>query len=182
DASDVLGSKNGSPEKHVVRRPAPTLVLPEVPGFEILAELGRGGMGVVYKARQIANDRIVALKMIQAGRQASKDELGRFYDEAEAMIRLRHPHIVQLFEVGQIDGQLFFVLEFVEGGTLADQIHNKPLHPRSSAQLLETLARAMHFAHDKGIIHRDLKPANVLLHGRKAFLDIPPEADYRPTD
>src|SRR5262249_21164159 len=151
-------------------------------GFEILGELGRGGMGVVYRARQTAYDRPVALKMILAGRQASPEDLGRFHDEAEAISRLRHPHIVQIFEVGQYDGRLFFVLEFVEGGTLADKIDGKPLPARSSAQLVESLARAMHYAHMRGIVHRDLKPANVLLHGRKAFLDIPEDAGQLSED
>jgi serine/threonine protein kinase/WD40 repeat protein len=156
--------------------------LPNVPGFEIHGELGRGGMGVVYRARQIAHNRPVALKMILAGHQASPEDLGRFHDEAEAISRLRHPHIVQIFEVGQFDHRLYFVLEYVEGGTLADKINGKPLPPRSTAQLVESLARAMHYAHLRGIIHRDLKPANVLLHGRKAFIDIPEDADRLPED
>ena len=184
DASELfaLGSSNGIRPGQVVRRYPSPAVFPQVPGFEILSELGRGGMGVVYKARQLSQDRIVALKMIQAGRQASAEDLGRFADEADAIARLRHPHIVQILEVGQVDGRLFFVLEYVEGGTLSDQIRNKPQHPRSSAQLMESLARAMHFAHQRDIIHRDLKPANVLLHTRKAFVDIPSEAGQRPTD
>ncbi len=156
--------------------------LPTVPGFEIHGELGRGGMGVVYRATQTAYHRLVALKMILAGRLATREELGRFHDEAEAISRLRHPHIVQIFEVGQFDNRLYVVLEFVEGGTLADKIRGKPLPARSSAQLVESLARAMHYAHQRGIIHRDLKPANVLLHGRKAFLDIPEDADRLPED
>lgn len=162
--------------------PPPKTRLPDVPGFEIQGELGRGGMGVVYRARQTAYDRPVALKMILAGSQASPEELGRFYDEAEAISRLRHPHIVQIFEVGRYDGRLFFVLEFVEGGTLANKISGKSLPARSSAQLVESLARAMHFAHTRGIVHRDLKPANVLLHGRKAFVDAPEDANRLPED
>src|SRR5207237_526229 len=102
--------------------------------------------------------------------------------EAEAISRLRHPHIVQIFEVGQVEGRLYFVLEFVEGGTLADKIQGQPLQARPAAQLAESLARAMHYAHERGIIHRDLKPANVLLHGRKAFMDIPEDMDRRPND
>jgi WD40 repeat protein len=156
--------------------------MPDVPGFAILGELGRGGMGVVYKARQIGHDRIVALKMILAGLQASPEDLGRFRDEAEAISRLRHPHIVQIFDVGQVDDRLYFVLEFIEGGTLAEKIRGRPLPPRSAAQLLETLARAMHYAHERGIVHRDLKPANVMLHGRKAFADIPEDVDRLPEE
>jgi WD40 repeat protein len=155
---------------------------PTIPGFEILGELGRGGMGVVYKARQVAHDRIVALKMILSGRAASAEDLGRFHDEAEAVSRLRHPHIVQIFEVGQAEDRLYFVLEFVEGGTLAEKIKGRSPPTRSSAQLMESLARAMHYAHQRGIIHRDLKPANVLLHGRKAFLDFPENVDHLPEE
>ncbi|MFL5340238.1 MAG: WD40 repeat domain-containing serine/threonine protein kinase [Gemmataceae bacterium] len=184
DASDWLKevSINGHRPGRLEFKHGPPPRLPDVPGFEILAELGRGGMGVVYKARQIAYDRPVALKMILAGSQASPEDLGRFHDEAEAIARLRHPHIVQIFEVGQAEGRLYFVLEFVEGGTLADRIRGGPLPARPAAQLLEALARAMHYAHERGIVHRDLKPANVLLHGRKAFLDIPEEADRRPNE
>jgi serine/threonine protein kinase/WD40 repeat protein len=180
---DSLKGNGADASDGQVMRTAPTKSrLPEVPGFEILGELGRGGMGVVYRARQTAYDRPVALKMILAGHQASTEDLGRFNDEAEAISRLRHPHIVQIFEVGQIDGRLFFVLEYVEGGTLADKIKGKPLPARSSAQLVESLSRAMYYAHLRGIVHRDLKPANVLLHGRKAFLDIPEDADRLPED
>ena len=171
------GALRSEPNQPVAKAPALKGRLPDIPGFEILGELGRGGMGVVYRARQIAQNRPVALKMILAGHQATAEELGRFHDEAEAISRLRHPHIVQIFEVGQFDHRLYFVLEFVEGGTLADRINGKPLPPRSSAQLVESLARAMHYAHLRGIVHRDLKPANVLLHGRKAFIDIPEDAD-----
>src|SRR5262249_35578345 len=108
-------------------------------------------------------------------------DLGRFHDEAEAVARLRHPHIVQIFEVGQLDGRLYFALEFVEGGTLADRIQNGPIPPHPAAQLLEALARAMHYAHVRGIIHRDLKPANVLLHSRRAFQQLP-ETDFHPSE
>jgi len=180
---DVLFDKALNGEAH---RPAPVEArhrkLPDIPGFEILGELGRGGMGVVYKARQIAHDRTVALKMILSGLQASAEDLGRFHDEAEAISRLRHPHIVQIFDVGQVDDRLFFVLEFIEGGTLADKIRGRALPSRSAAQLMETLARAMHYAHERGIVHRDLKPANVMLHGRKAFMDIPEDADRLPEE
>lgn len=150
---------------------------PVIPGYEILGELGRGGMGVVYKARQVAQDRLVALKMIHSGRETSPEDLGRFHDEAEAISRLRHPHIVQIYEVGEVKGRYYFVLEFVEGGTLADQIQGRPIPPRPAAQLVEALARAMHYAHQRGIIHRDLKPGNVLLHGRRVFSNFPDDID-----
>ncbi len=134
-----------------------------VAGYEILGELGRGGMGVVYKARQVALNRPVALKMILSGPYARPEELLRFQVEYELLARLRHPNIVQIFEVGQHDGRPFFSLEWVEGGTLADRLDGRPQPPRGAAALLEQLARAVHHAHEQGVIHRDLKPANVLL-------------------
>ena len=142
----------------------PAESLPTIPGYELLAELGRGGMGVVYKARQIKLNRLVALKMILAGAHASKKSLERFHTEAEAVARLRHPNIVQIYEIGEQDGLPYFSLEFIEGGTLADRIKGTPQPAESAARLVETLARAIHAAHDSGILHRDLKPANVLLH------------------
>jgi WD40 repeat protein len=134
-----------------------------VPGYEILSELGRGGMGVVYKARQVKLNRVVALKMILAGGHAAQDDLDRFRAEAEAVAQLQHPNIVQVFEVGEVGGLPFFSLEFVDGGSLDRHLNGTPLPPGEAAQLVETLARAMHVAHQKGIVHRDLKPANVLL-------------------
>jgi WD40 repeat protein len=136
---------------------------PSVPGYEILGELGRGGMGVVYRARQIALNRLVALKMILAGGHAGETELARFRTEAEAIARLRHPNIVQIYEVGQADSYPFFSLEFVDGGSLAAQLDGTPQPPEAAARLVETLARGIHTAHQQGIIHRDLKPANILL-------------------
>ena len=137
--------------------------LPTVPGYEILGLLGRGGMGVVYKARQTALKRLVALKMIRSGDFASPQELARFRAEAEAIARLRHPNIVQIYEVGEERGCPFFSLEFVEGGSLDRHIAGTPQPPRLAAGLVAVLARAMHVAHQSGVIHRDLKPANVLL-------------------
>jgi WD40 repeat protein len=135
----------------------------QVPGYEVLGELGRGGMGVVYKARQESLPRLVALKMVLAGPHAGPDELARFRLEAELLARLQHPNIVQIYEVGTHDGRPFFALEFVEGGTLADRLRGEPLPPREAATLTETLALAVHVAHEKGIVHRDLKPSNILL-------------------
>jgi tRNA A-37 threonylcarbamoyl transferase component Bud32 len=134
-----------------------------VPGYEILGELGRGGMGVVYKARHTRLNRLVALKMILSGSHAGEEELTRFRAEAEALARLRHPHIVQIFDVGEHDGRPYFSLEYVEGGSLGKRLGGTPLPPRQAAALAETLARAVEAAHRCGIIHRDLKPANVLL-------------------
>jgi serine/threonine-protein kinase len=134
-----------------------------VQGYEIVGELGRGGMGVVYKARQLGLNRWVALKMVLAGAHASEHQLARFRIEAEAVARLQHPNIVQVYEIGESDGLPYFSLEFVGGGCLTDKIHRRPQPPREAADLIETLARAMQYAHERGIIHRDLKPGNILL-------------------
>jgi WD40 repeat protein/predicted Ser/Thr protein kinase len=134
-----------------------------VPGYEILGELGRGGMGVVYRARQVSLKRVVALKMIQAGRGTRPEQVARFRTEAEAVARLQHPNIVQVYETGEHDGLPYFSLEFVDGGSLDRKLAGTPLPPREAARLVERLARAMAHAHQCGILHRDLKPANVLL-------------------
>ncbi|MFO0821548.1 MAG: protein kinase [Gemmataceae bacterium] len=135
---------------------------PCVPGYRIEGELGRGGMGVVYKAQHLALKRMVALKMIR-GSGAGASELARFRTEAEALARLQHPHIVQIHEVGEFGGDPYFSLEFVPGGTLLGKLAREPQPPANAARLVETLARAIGAAHAAGIIHRDLKPANVLL-------------------
>jgi WD40 repeat protein len=147
--------------------PLPAAPPAAVPGYELLGELGRGGMGVVYKARQVGLNRIVALKMILAGAHAGPQELARFRAEAQAVAQLRHPNIVQVHEVGSHEGRPFFSLEFVEGGTLAQKLDGTPLPARAAAGLVETLARAVEHAHRQGIIHRDLKPANILLEGAR---------------
>ncbi len=134
-----------------------------MPGYEILAELGRGGMGVVYQARQTALGRLVALKMILAGAHADAADLARFKNEAQAIARLAHPNIVQVHEIGDHDALPYFSLEFCPGGSLDRKLNGTPLPPLEAAELVETLARAVHAAHLKGVIHRDLKPANVLL-------------------
>jgi serine/threonine protein kinase len=138
----------------------------EIPGFTILGEVGRGGMGVVYRARQHSLNRVVALKVILAGPAARAEERLRFRIEAEAAARLHHPNIVQIHEVSEAapDGLGFLVMEFVEGGNLAQYLSGSPLSTRTAAELVATLAGAIQFAHEQGIVHRDLKPANVLLH------------------
>jgi WD40 repeat protein len=137
--------------------------LPAIPGYEILGVLGHGGTGVVYKARQMRLNRLVALKMIHNGGQADSEDLLRFLGEVETAARLQHPHIVPIYEVARHDGRPYFTMEFVEGGNLAEKIHGTPQPARPAAQLLETLARVVHFAHGHKIVHRDLKPDNVLL-------------------
>jgi tetratricopeptide (TPR) repeat protein/tRNA A-37 threonylcarbamoyl transferase component Bud32 len=134
-----------------------------VPGYEILEELGRGGMGVVYKARHLALNRLVAMKMILHAVNAHPVAQARFQAEAEAVARLQHPNIVQIYEVGEANGCPFLALELVEGGNLNSKLRGTTQPPVEVARLLEVLARAVHHAHQMGIVHRDLKPANILL-------------------
>ena len=134
-----------------------------LPGYEILDELGRGGMGVVYKAVQVSLKRRVALKMVLAGQHSGPQELARFRIEAEAAARLQHPNIVQIHEIGAAYGVPYCAMEYVEGGNLAGRIAGKPMAARNAARLVETLARAMQLAHSRNVVHRDLKPANILL-------------------
>ncbi len=134
-----------------------------IPGYHIEGILGRGGMGVVYKARHLALKRVVALKMILSGGHAGEGERQRFRAEAEAVARLQHPNIVQVHEVGEHEGLPYAALEFVEGGTFAQRLKRGPVSPREAAEVIATLAGAMHLAHSRNIIHRDLKPANILL-------------------
>ncbi len=154
---------------------------PAITGYEILGELDRGGMGVVYKARQVGLGRVVALKMILAGEYAGPDDVARFRHEAAAAAQLQHPNIVQIHEIGEQDGRPFFAMEFVDGGSLKKKLDGTPLPARRAAQLLETLARAVHHAHESGVIHRDLKPANILLAsgGRQPSDDGEPSGDLR---
>lgn len=137
--------------------------LPVVPGYEVLQELGSGGMGIVYKARQFGLDRVVALKMLRAGDLATESEQTRFREEARAVAQLRHPNIIQVHEVGEHEGRVYFTQEYAEGGSLADWLDGTPLPPYEAAKVVRLLALAMAAAHAQGVLHRDLKPANVLL-------------------
>jgi serine/threonine protein kinase/WD40 repeat protein/Tfp pilus assembly protein PilF len=136
---------------------------PTIPGYEILGELGRGGMGIVYQARQAGLNRTAAIKMILGGVYARPEELARFRTEAEAIGRLQHSNIVAIYEVGEQNGRPYLCMEYVGGGSLAQKLTGMPQPAQPAAQLVETLARAMHYAHEHGIVHRDLKPANILL-------------------
>jgi hypothetical protein len=152
--SDEAGGNEGS---------IPDEVLPELPGYDLLRELGRGGMGVVYQARQVGLDRLVAIKVLLGGRHASASSRARFKAEVESIARLQHPNLIQVFEVGEHEGHTFFSMEYVGGGNLEERIEARPLPARDAAQLVALLARAMQAAHERDVIHRDLKPANVLV-------------------
>ncbi len=147
---------------------------PTIPGYEIVDELGRGGMAVVYKAQDLRLKRLVALKMILRGPQADLKELARFRTEAEVVARLQHPHIIQIHEIGEHEGLPFLSLEYVEGGSLARKLDGTPWPAPPAARLIKTLAEAIHAAHQCGVVHRDLKPGNVLLTGE----DFPKITDF----
>ena len=159
DVTAVATVKSDQSASHTKSTFAP----PVIPGYEIVRELGRGGMGVVYLARHQQLKRLVALKMILAGAHAGPDALARFHREAEAVARLQHPGITQIYDVGEQEGRPFLTLEYIDGGSLADRLAEATLKPRTSAALVEALARTIHFAHQCGIVHRDLTPRNILL-------------------
>jgi len=131
--------------------------------YELLEEIARGGMGVVYKARQVKLNRIVAVKMILTGQLASEADVKRFYAEAEAAADLHHPNIVAIHEVGEHQGQHYFSMDYVEGQSLAALVREHPLSPTQAARYVRLIAEAIQHAHDKGVLHRDLKPSNVLI-------------------
>jgi predicted Ser/Thr protein kinase len=182
-ATDSLPGADQALLEHLKRHPEtddrPTLIeanreaaeAPAVSGYEVLEELGRGGVGVVYRARQLGLGRVVALKVLLHGAQAGTAERRRFQTEAEALARMQHPHIVQVFEVGEHGGLPYLAMEFVDGPSLAQAAEHAPQPARDAARLVEILARAVHAAHDKGVIHRDLKPANVLLQMQNGGAD-----------
>lgn len=165
DPTIPAGSSPYTSSPHTIGTAAQTPPVPAfaIPGYEILGELGRGGMGVVYKARQLRLGRIVALKMIMAGVHASAKQRLRFQAEAEAAARLQHAHIVQVYEIGEQDGCPYISLEYIEGRNLYELLRAELPTPGKAAALTEQLARAVFFAHQRGIVHRDLKPGNILL-------------------
>src|SRR5205814_5047629 len=130
--------------------------------YELLEEIARGGMGIVWKARQTSLKREVALKMIRAGALASPEEVQRFLREAEAAANLQHPNIVAIHEVGEHDAQHYFTMDYVAGRDLGALVKNGPLAARLAARYVKIIAEAIHFAHQRGTLHRDLKPQNVL--------------------
>jgi serine/threonine protein kinase len=143
------------------------LATPTVPGYEVLAPLGEGGMGVVWKARQTKLNRLVVLKMVLGEQRAGSRELIRFLAEAEAVAAVRHPHVVQVYDYGEANGRPFLAMEYLPGGSLSDRLKQTGrLDPKAAAGLVATLARAVQAAHDLGIVHRDLKPGNVLYDER----------------
>ena len=156
----VLAAAGQTPTAHR-ERPLPT-----IDGYEILGELGRGGMGVVYRAREVLLNRLCVLKMILAGAHADAEAVARFLAEAEAVARLQHPNIVQIHHIGEADGLPYFELEYIDGGSLDRRLDGTPWKVVQAAELVETLARGVSEAHRLGIVHRDLKPANVLHDGR----------------
>src|SRR4029077_12685180 len=131
--------------------------------YELLEEIARGGMGVVYRARQVSLNRIIAVKMLLAGPLATKEFVERFRTEPPAAASLQHPNIVAIHEVGFAEGQHFFAMDYVEGLTLAQLVAQGPLPGRQAATYLKTIAEAIHFAHERNVLHRDLKPSNVLI-------------------
>ena len=136
---------------------------PTIPGYAVLEELGRGGMGVVYKVRQIRLNRVVALKMLLPAHPDGNEMIARFRTEVEALAKLQHPNIITIYDIGADAGRPYFTMEYIDGPSLDHLLENRPQDPLGSARLIETLARTMHAVHQHGIIHRDLKPANVLL-------------------
>jgi WD40 repeat protein/serine/threonine protein kinase len=160
DKSATIGLETATAGKSST---APPRTGPKIPGYEIISMLGRGGMGIVYKAMQVQLKRLVALKMVLPGDATTASHIIRFRREAEAVAKLQHPHIVQIYDIGEADGYPFFSMEYMEGGSLSKYLSARPQPPRNAAQLVQILADAMHYAHQNGIVHRDLKPGNVLL-------------------
>ena len=154
------------PEDEVNVDPASSPMLMDFGDYELLEQIGRGGQGVVFRARQKSLNRTVALKVISLGQWASRAHLKRFRLEAEAAAKLEHPGIVPIHEVGERDGSCYFSMKFVEGGQLDEVVRRAPMSIRQAAELIVKVARTVHYAHEHGILHRDIKPGNILLDAK----------------
>jgi serine/threonine-protein kinase len=163
-ANGRIGESARSPSPRFPDSPSQSVsMLGELGDYELLEEIGRGGQGVVFRARQKSLNRIVALKVISLGQWASKAHLKRFRLEAEAAAKLEHPGIVPIHEVGERDGSCYFSMKFVEGGQLDEVTSREPMPIRRAVELIAKVARTVHYAHEHGILHRDIKPGNILL-------------------
>lgn len=164
-----IASSNNSCESTVPFTDVPAdEARPVIGGYEVLGEIARGGMGVVFRARQRTLNRIVALKVILSGSSAGREEVSRFRREAEAVARLEHPGIVPVYEVGNDAERCFLAMAYLPGGTLASRCNRRPLPPREAATLMVAIAKAIHFAHQQNVIHRDIKPSNILFDDRES--------------
>jgi TolB-like protein/Flp pilus assembly protein TadD len=164
-SDEPVREEHGSPKaiNAYGERVPPSTMSMQFGDYELLEQIGRGGQGVVFRARQKSLNRVVALKVINLGQWASKAHVKRFRREAEAAARLEHPSIVPIYEVGERDGSCYFSMKFVEGGQLDEVAKRKPMPPRSAVELIAKVAQTVHYAHDHGILHRDIKPGNILL-------------------
>src|SRR5438046_2434314 len=156
-------SSDANAALHVKKVPRPAKTLANFGDYELLEEIGRGGQGVVYRARQKSLNRTVALKVIGLGHWATEAHLKRFRREAESAASLEHPCIVPIYEVGERDGSCYFSMKFIEGGQLDEVVRREPMAPRRAAELIAKVARTVHYAHEHHILHRDIKPGNILL-------------------
>jgi tRNA A-37 threonylcarbamoyl transferase component Bud32 len=162
-AESTSSAQTVAPEGHPPAEPAAATKVRYFGDYELVEEIARGGMGVVYKARQVSLNRIVAVKMILAGQLASSAEVTRFRSEAQTAANLQHPNIVAIHEVGEHGGQHYFSMDYVEGQSLAELVREAPLPPHRAARYVQIAAEAIHYAHQQGTLHRDLKPSNVLI-------------------
>src|SRR5437588_6136965 len=165
-AEEEKATSDLTPKHHATRSERLAEMLGELGDYELLEEVGRGGQGVVFRARQKSLNRIVAVKVISLGQWATKAHLKRFRLEAEAAASLDHPCIVPIYEVGERDGSCYFSMKFVEGGQLDEVVRREPMPIRRAVELITKVARTVHYAHEHGILHRDIKPGNILLDAK----------------